>query len=123
MLISMNAVFWLGFAIIVALGGIPGFDGTAGEKWILAGMALGAAVCLAVLAFFLARRKKAAFYTAVTVLTIILVLSFTDQVGLWDVLTMLSILVALVLLLKDRKWYLDERKDSTNGSQGDGDEI
>jgi hypothetical protein len=108
MLISMNAVFWLGFAIIVALGGIPGFDGTAGEKWILAGMA---------------RRKKAAFYTAVTVLTIILVLSFTDQVGLWDVLTMLSILVALVLLLKDRKWYLDERKDSTNGSQGDGDEI
>jgi hypothetical protein len=122
-LIGMNAVFWLGFAIVAVVGGIPGFDGGNTEKWMLAGLALGTAVCLAALVYFLARRKRIAFYAATISLAIILVLSITDQVGLWDLLTMLSILAVLVLLFKDRKWYLNESKDHAIGSQGGGDEI
>lgn len=91
---------------MAAMGGITGFSAGNLGKWLLAGLALGTAVCLGGLVYYLARRRRIAFYTATILLGIILVLSITDQVGLWDILTMLSVLAALVLLIKDRKWYL-----------------
>ena len=116
-LISMNAIFWLGFAVIAALGVIPGYDGAGIEKWLLVGLAMGTALCLALLAFFLGKRSRFAYISGVVLLGGILVLSITDQLGVWDILAMASILVALVLLLKDRKWYLG-RKDESPGAGG-----
>ena len=109
LLLSLNATFWLGFAVIAALGGIPGYDGSGIEKWLLAGLALGTALCLALLAFFLWRRNRFAYISGVVLLGGILVLSLPDQLGIWDILGMAGILAALVLLLKDRKWYLPGR--------------
>ena len=117
-LISLNAIFWLGFAVIAALGGIPGYDGAGIEKRLLVGLALGTSLCLALLAFFLWRRNRFAYISGVVLLGGILVLSLTDQLGVWDILAMASLLAALVLLLKDRKWYLGRQAESP-GSSGD----
>ncbi len=117
-LISLNAIFWLGFAVIAALGGIPGYDGSGIEKWLLVGLALGTALCLALLAFFLGRRNRFAYISGVVLLGGILVLSLTDQLGIWDILAMASILAALVLLLKDRKWYLGRQVESPGTGGG-----
>lgn len=117
-LISLNAVFWLGFAVIAAFGGIPGFEGTGIEKWLLVGLALGTALCLALLAIFLGKRNRFAYISGVVLLGGILILSLTDQVEIWDILAMASILAALVLLLKDRKWYLPGREAGGSGTGG-----
>ena len=109
LLLSLNAIFWLGFAVIAALGGIPGYDGSGIEKWLLVGLALGTALCLALLAFFLWRRNRFAYISGVVLLGGILVLSLTDQLGVWDILAMASVLTALILMIRDRNWYLSRR--------------
>lgn len=118
-LISLNAIFWLGFAVMAAFGKIPGYEGTGIEKWLLAGLAWATALCLALLAFFLGRRNRFAYISGVVLLGGILILSLTDQVGLWDILAMATILAALVLLLKDRKWYLGEQAGNTGTEAGE----
>jgi len=116
-LITVNAVFWMGFAVMAALGALPGFEEAGAVRWILAGLALGASICLGGLAFFLSKRNQFAFYVGVILLAAIAILSITDQFVLYDLLTLLSILAALVLLIKDRTWYLQGRagENMTNG--------
>ena len=52
------------------------------------------------------RRSRLAFNAAAALLALIAVLSITDQFGLADLVSLLLSLVPLVLLLKDRTWYL-----------------
>lgn len=50
---------------------------------------------------------NAAFWV---IYAVIAVLSITDQVGLPDLLTLVLSLAALVLVVKDRAWYLQENR-------------
>jgi GNAT superfamily N-acetyltransferase len=104
-LILLTAAFWLGFAVFVAMGAIPSIP-VGVIRWGMAILATGVAVVLAGLTYLLWRRVRLAYYGTVALLTIVVVLSITDQVGLPDLLTLLVSLAALVLLLKERAWYL-----------------
>jgi predicted membrane channel-forming protein YqfA (hemolysin III family) len=105
LLILLEAIFWLGFAVAAAAGMIPSI--TAGVvRWIMAVLALGCSAALAGLAFLLWKRSRRAFYFSVILMGIVAILSIADQFGLLDLLSFLVNLVALILLLKDRAWYL-----------------
>jgi hypothetical protein len=105
-LILVSAAFWLTWAVITALGGIHSLTGMGTARWVMSVLALGCAVCLAGLAYFLSRRSRLAYILGVGLLALLAVLSITDQVGLIDLFSLLVILIPLVLLIKDRRWYL-----------------
>jgi hypothetical protein len=68
---------------------------------------------LASLVIGLRRRSRLAFYGALAVLAAIAVLSITDQVGLLDLVSLSISVIPLVLLVRDRRWYL--RQPETGG--------
>ena len=108
-LIILNAVFWLVFALIAALGGIRSIAALGVVKWVMVILALGVSGLLGGISVFLMRRNRLAFYAGVTLLAIIAVLSSMDQFGWPDLFTLLISLVALGLMLKDRSWYCKSR--------------
>jgi LPXTG-motif cell wall-anchored protein len=107
-LISLNAAFWLIYAIIVALGAHPALPSTGIIKWVLFILALGTSVVLAVIVFFLRKHNRFAFYIGVALLAIIAVLILLDEIGAPDIAILLVNLVTLGLLLKDRAWYIQK---------------
>jgi hypothetical protein len=104
--ILLDALLWLAFAILTSLGVIGSITELGSMRWLMAFLALVSAAGLGALAHLLRKGNRLAFYLAVVLLTIIAVLSVTDQVGLLDLLALLINLIPLVLLLKDRAWYL-----------------
>jgi hypothetical protein len=110
---AFDALMWFGFGVFAASGGIVSIPRMGPTRWVIGGLAVAAAVALAVTALLLRRRIRIAYFFAIAMLTAIAVLSLTDQVGLLDLASLLVSLVPLVLLLKDRAWYL--RRASLTG--------
>ena len=104
--IALNAVFWLAYAIIIALGSSALTTIPAIMKWGFIVLAVGCSLLLAGVALFLVKRKRLAFYFGLLMLTLVAVLSIADQFGWLDLFSLLISLIPLVLLLKDRDWYL-----------------
>lgn len=105
-LISLIAAFWFIYAIILMLGVNPALPSAGVVKWVIFILALGTSVVMAGIVIFLRARKRFAFYFGVVLLTIIAVLSITDEVGLSDLVVLLASLITLGLLIKDRAWHL-----------------
>lgn len=108
--IALNAVFWLAYAIIIAFGSSALTTIPAIMKWGFIVLAVGCSLLLAGIALFLGRRKRPAFYFGLLMLTLVAVLSIADQFGWLDLFSLLISLIPLVLLLKDRDWYLRRRQ-------------
>jgi hypothetical protein len=109
--ILLNAVFWLGFAVVTVYTRYDSGTGLSSVTWIWAALAILSALALAGAAFLLRRRNKLAYYFALLMLGALVVLSLTDQVGLLDIFSLLISLVPFILLIWDRKWYLRLRPD------------
>jgi hypothetical protein len=105
-LIIIDAVFWLAYAFIMALGGIRSIAVSSVAKWVMTILALGSSTALLGTTFFLWRRNQFAYYFGLVILVIIAVLSITDEFGLLDLFSLLISLIPLVLMVKDRAWYL-----------------
>jgi len=75
-------------------------------RWVMMSLALAVSGFLIAVLILLWRCNHLAYYAAVISLVVIVVLSVTDQFGLPDLVSLLVSLAALVLLLKDRSWYL-----------------
>jgi len=118
LLLALDALMWLAFGVVAAAGGIASITHPPALRWVMAGLAWASAAALAVLTILLSRRSRVAFCLAVILLFLIAVLSIADQVGLLDLLALALSAVPLVLLLKDRTWYL--RREAPSGPDVDG---
>jgi len=74
--------------------------------WVLAGLMAGNAGAMLLIGWGLAKQKKGFFYLAVVVLAANIVLTVTDEFGLFDLMVLLIDLVLLVLLIATRTRYL-----------------
>jgi hypothetical protein len=104
-LIVIDSAVWFGFAIMTAFGlhqGLP--DGNL-YRWVMAGMALTAGFLL-LLFTYLSTRTRIAYFFLLGLLAAIAFLSVSDEVGLYDWISLAINLVALILLVLDRKRYL-----------------
>lgn len=106
LLIILNAVFWLVDAFVTAFGGIPSGAMSGTIQWVMTVLAFGSFVVLAGSAFFLRRRQRLAFYCGLATLATLALLSITDDFGLLDLFSLLISLIPLVLMLRERAWYL-----------------
>jgi len=106
LLVSLDAIAWASFGILTAAGALPSLQQPFALRWVFASLALGAAAVLAALAVMLARRVRLAYFAALGILTAIAALSIADQVGLTDLISLALVVIPIVLLLKDRSWFL-----------------
>jgi lysylphosphatidylglycerol synthetase-like protein (DUF2156 family) len=111
----LNALVWMGFTVLVALNAHPGLPEPRIAQWIMAALAFGSACVLMVLTLLLRKRVRVAYYLTLGSLALLAVLTITDEVGWADWLYLAIVVVPLLLLIKDRSWYL--RHDSGTESR------
>lgn len=105
-LILFLAVIWLTFSLSVVLGMHPSYSSMGTRKWIIAGLTFLAAAILLVLMCMLCLHNKPAWYFSIVMLSAMTLAGFFDDIGWVDVIVILTSAIPLVLLIKDRKWYL-----------------
>lgn len=106
-LFLIMAVMWLGFSLIVAIGLQPSYATLGAFRWLMAGLTFTAGLILIALWMLLKRHYRIAWYGGVLLLAAMTLAGLFDDIGLIDVLYMVGTLVPLVLLIKDRRWYLN----------------
>jgi hypothetical protein len=106
LLLLLNALVWLAFAVLVAAGAHPSIPHTDLVKWTMAVLAFLNAVVLMGLCGLLRRGNHVAYYLTLGLLVVLSLLTVADQFGISDLIVLILLGVPLVLLVKDRAWYL-----------------
>ena len=114
-LILLNAAIWAGYGLYTLLTRNTAGTGLSAATWIMSALALASAVALVGVVLLLRKRNRWGFYFGLALLALIAVLSITDEVGLLDVLSLLVSLAPLILLIRDRKWYLRKAPQDQEG--------
>ncbi len=104
--IVINSLIWFTLGVLVAADAHPSLPDLPILKGLMALMSLAIGSSLLVLAFFLGKHSRIAFYFALILLIAVALLGFFDQFGWIDLLVFAITLVPIVLLIKDRTWYL-----------------
>jgi hypothetical protein len=104
--ILLNALVWLAFGAITAVNALPSLPDQPLLKGVMAflsftitGLFLGAFI-------FLIKHNRIAYFIALGLLVATSLLSIFDQFGLSDLITLVINIVPIVLLIKNRAWYL-----------------
>jgi hypothetical protein len=105
LLILINALFWLAFSVITAVGAHPSYEEASVLRWAMATAALLVAGILGTLAGRLQSRSRLVYWLAVTSLAAMTVAAVLDELGPADLVFIIMTLLPLALLLKDRDWY------------------
>lgn len=105
-LFYLNGVIWLFFAIWSLARMDRDGLGSPVATLIIAALMLGNAAAMWMSGYGLGKRRKIFYYFGIVVLIVNLILTLTDQVGLFDWITLAIDLVLLGLFLATRKSYL-----------------
>ncbi len=104
--IILNALIWLALGIVIGVNAHPALPVSTELKWIMAILSVVIAGILVCLFIFLHRGSRIAFYLMVVLLGFVAFLTIFDDVGLSDIFVLVLNLIPIILLIKDRKWYL-----------------
>jgi lysylphosphatidylglycerol synthetase-like protein (DUF2156 family) len=110
-----GAVLWAVFGLIIALGAHPALPSSPLYRPFMAFLSLVTAGLLLVLVPLLRRHSRAAWFLTLGMLIVIAFLILTDEFGLADLLFLAMMLVPLILLIKDRAWYLHPKPSVAPG--------
>jgi len=113
-IILINAFIWLVLGIIIAANKLPGLPDLPQMKGILAILSIAIAGILLALTFFLFKRSRTSYFLTLAFFGITSILTIFDDVGLADIVFLLISLIPILLLIKDRSWYL-QTKDTIDG--------
>jgi uncharacterized membrane protein YsdA (DUF1294 family) len=105
-LFGLNAAIWLVFGILGIFRLYRGSSTPTVTLWAITILMFGNVGAMLLAGLWLGKRTKWAFFFALVVLGVNLLLTFTDQVGFFDILTALIDLGLLGILLYDRESYL-----------------
>ena len=94
------------FSVIVVSGLHPALPDSEIYRWVMAGLSFLSSVFLFILFFLLRSRNKIAFFLTVGFLLFIALLTIMDDLGIIDFVVLLITVLPIVLLIKDRKWFL-----------------
>ena len=105
-LFLLNAVVWVVLGAVTLARMASGSPEQASVAGILTALMAAYALVLCFIAWSLGKRKRIFYYFAIAVSVLTILLTFTDQVGLADIIGLVMALVPLVLLIATRRWYL-----------------
>ncbi len=103
-LFFLNAAIWLAFGVW-SLVRLSGSSGQALTLWIVAILMFGNVGAMLLSGVGLGTRQRRFFYLAVAVLAVNIVLTVTDEFGIFDGITLAVDLALLGLLMASRKQY------------------
>jgi hypothetical protein len=104
--ILLNALIWLILAISIAANLTPGLAVPLAMKVGMAIISTAMGCVLLVLTYFLFKHNLKAFYLILAFFVFTSILVIFDDVGLSDIIVLIISLIPVVLLIKDRAWYL-----------------
>jgi len=105
-LFFLNTLIWLAFGIVTLVRMTDGYPGQAVMAVVIGGMMFGNALLMLVSGLCIGKARKLSFVFALAVLAINILLTLTDQFGVYDFATLVIDLAILGLLLAARRWYL-----------------
>lgn len=104
--ILLNILIWFTLGIIIAFDLHSAMPDQPLVKGIMAILSFAAAGTLSITLFFLQKHNHAAYYLMLLYLGIASLLIFFDDVGLVDLVALALSILPIILLIKDRVWYL-----------------
>jgi len=104
-LLDLNAFIWLGLSLAFLLRMRGNATMSTPMLWLVAILMFANAIAMHVAAVGLAARRRSAYPFAVAVLLLNLALTFTDQFGLLDMVTLILDVCLLTLLVTRRKAF------------------
>lgn len=107
--ILLNILIWLAIGIIIAADVHPALPDVPAMKGILATLSLIIAGILLVLFIFILKHNRIAFYLALAFFAATSLLTIIDEVGLSDIIVLVINIIPIILFIKDRAWYLQEK--------------
>ncbi len=113
--ILVNALVWLVFGVIIAANAHPALQVSPLIKGIMAIISFATAGLLIGSFIFVSRHNRMAYYIVLALLTATFLANFFDNIGLVDLVVITINIIPIILLIKDRAWYL-QRKPQTQGS-------
>jgi hypothetical protein len=110
-LIGVNALIWLSLGSIIVVNALPALLVPPALKWIMALLSIGMAAVL--LGFFILLQKgnRAAYYLILAFFAVTSLLTIFDDVGLSDIVVLILNIIPIILLIKDRTWYLQKKPE------------
>jgi lysylphosphatidylglycerol synthetase-like protein (DUF2156 family) len=104
--ILLNSLIWLVFGVIIAVNAHPAIPAQPLIKGIMAFLSIAIAVILLVLFVLIRRHNRIAYFLALAGFIVTSLLTIFDDFGLSDLVVLAINIVPIVLLIKDRAWYL-----------------
>lgn len=106
-LVVVLGAIWLAIGLLIAFGIHPGMRLAPVSRTVMSILCISAACAAMVMAFALKRRSRFGYVAALAFLAVTTLAVFFDQVGWADLIFLAVNLVPLVLLIRDRSWYLE----------------
>jgi hypothetical protein len=116
-LLLADSLLWLAFAAFTAAGAHPSFGPMSEYRWPVTLLALLVAVLLAGLSVHLGNPSPLGYWLGVGGLGAMILASLFDQFGLADLVFVAATALPLVLLIKDRAWYLLPRSPASEDGE------
>jgi hypothetical protein len=113
----LDVIFWVALSVGGLVMGARAPGGISGSRLVVSAMMLANAALLAWLAWALARRNRIIYIITVVLIFATAVLSITDEVGLFDLISLAVNLGLLILLFLARGEY---RKSASSPVPGAG---
>jgi len=104
--IILNIIIWFALGIIIAFNLHPAMPNQPLLKGIMTTLSFVAAGALWVTFMFLQKHNRAAYYLMLIGLGVATLLTIFDDFGYVDLAALALGLIPLILLMKDRQWYL-----------------
>lgn len=104
--ILLNVLIWLVLGIVIAINAHPALPVPPLMKGTMAFLSIVIAGILAALFFFIRKRNRIAYILILAFFVFTALLTFFDDVGWSDLVVLVINIVPIVLLIKDRTWYL-----------------
>jgi lysylphosphatidylglycerol synthetase-like protein (DUF2156 family) len=104
--IILNALVWLALGLIIALHAHPALPDNPILQAEMALLSFCAAGILLGLFIFLGKRGRLAWFAALGCLAFTSILTIFDDFGWTDLIVLVINIVPIILLIKDRAWYL-----------------
>jgi lysylphosphatidylglycerol synthetase-like protein (DUF2156 family) len=110
--VIINALIWLILGMIIALHLHPSLPDNPVIRWSMAFLSFAAAAILIGLFFLLRRQIPVAWFFSVGFFVLSALLTFFDQFGLTDLVVLVINVIPIILLIKDRAWFLRRMSSS-----------
>jgi lysylphosphatidylglycerol synthetase-like protein (DUF2156 family) len=113
--IYLNALIWLVFGLIIAFNAHPSLPDMPLLKAGMTFLSFVLGALFLVLGFYLHNRNRLSIFLTVGILLGTAFFSFFDQFGWIDLIFLVINILPILLLIKDRAWYLQNRSASPMG--------